>query len=41
MALDSAINTGGSVAGKANVDATFNLNVNLPVVPAQAGFALG
>ena len=33
------ISTGGSVAGKANVDATFNLNVNLPVVESQAGFA--
>ena len=33
------ISTGGSVAGKANVDATFNLNVNTPVTEGQAGFA--
>jgi hypothetical protein len=32
------ISTGGSVAGKANVDATFNLNVNTPVDEGAAGF---
>lgn len=32
------ISTGGSVAGKANVDATFNLNVNTPVDEGTAGF---
>lgn len=32
------ISTGGSVAGKANVDATFNLNVNTPVTETEAGF---
>jgi hypothetical protein len=39
MPLDSAINTGSSTAGKANVDANFNLNVNLPTTDTQAGFA--
>ena len=39
MALDAAIQTGGSVAGKANVDTTFNLNVTLPLTAAQAGYA--
>ena len=32
------ISTGGSVAGKANVDATFNLNVNTPTNETEAGF---
>jgi hypothetical protein len=32
------ISTGGSVSGKANVDATFNLNVNTPVNEGTAGF---
>lgn len=32
------ISTGGSVAGKANVDATFNLNVNTPTTETEAGF---
>lgn len=39
MALDSAINTGSSTAGKANVDSNFNLNVVTPKVLAQTGFA--
>jgi len=33
------ISTGGSVAGKANVDATFNLQVRTPQTEIQAGFA--
>ena len=32
------ISTGGSVSGKANVDAGFNLNVNTPVDEGTAGF---
>lgn len=40
MALDSIINTGNSTAGKANVDANYNLNINLPTVKTQAGIAV-
>lgn len=32
MPLDSSINTGGSVAGKANVDSLYNLQVALPPI---------
>lgn len=35
------IDSGVSTAGKANVDANFNLQVNLPVTSSQAGFAQG
>jgi hypothetical protein len=35
----AVIDTGTSTAGKANVDANFNLNVVLPTTKAQAGFA--
>jgi hypothetical protein len=35
----AVIDTGASVAGKANVDANNNLQVNLPVVASRAGFA--
>jgi hypothetical protein len=38
MASDLLINGGSSTAGKANVDANYNLNVNLPTVVEQAGF---
>ena len=37
MALDSIINTGGSVAGKANVDAGFNVKTSPSVVPNYMG----
>ena len=37
MGLDAVINTGGSTAGKANVDANFNLEVVTPQTIAQAG----
>ena len=39
MAIDNVLNTGGSVAGKANVDSGFNLNVNLPLSETLAGYA--
>ena len=39
MPMDSSINGGANTAGKANVDANFNLNVVTPKVPSQAGFA--
>jgi hypothetical protein len=38
MAMDSTINGGSNTAGKANVDATYNLNVTTPKVLNQAGF---
>ena len=38
MALDSTIQGGSSVANKANVDASYNLQVNTPTNSALAGF---
>ena len=35
----AVIDTGTSTAGKANVDANFNLQVNLPTTSSQAGYA--
>ena len=40
MALDSTIQGGSNTAGKANVDPTFNLQVNLPLSDATAGYAV-
>ena len=40
MAIAQNIQTGGSTAGQANVDANFNLNVVLPQAIAQAGSAV-
>jgi hypothetical protein len=34
----AVIDSGTSTAGKANVDATYNLNVTLPAVPTQSGY---
>jgi hypothetical protein len=39
MALDSLINGGSNTAGKANVTATYELEVTTPREPQQAGFA--
>lgn len=36
----AVIDSGASAAGKANVDANFNLKVNLPTVVEQAGYAV-
>ena len=38
MAMDSVINGGSNTAGKANVDANYNLKVTAPQVLNQAGF---
>jgi hypothetical protein len=40
MALETKIQTGGSVAGQANVDAGFNLACTLPTNGQYAGFAI-
>jgi hypothetical protein len=39
MALDTNILGGSNTTNKPNVDATYNLNVTLPLVDAQAGFS--
>jgi hypothetical protein len=35
----AVLDTGSSTSGKANVDSNYNLQVNLPTTPSQAGFA--